>query len=109
MRLKACCMMVLFMITTISYSQHQTYPHTLLWRISGKGLTHPSYLFGIINKSNPVSTGSYTFTDSVMGISFVSPIHLTLNSQLSSDREEAWHVSTFTGTDLVNGSFVMLL
>ena len=62
----------------------------------------------VINKMRPVITGSYTFTDSVMGISFISPANLTFNSQLSNDKEEAWHISSFTGTDITNGSYVML-
>lgn len=36
---------------TISYSQ-QKLPKTLLWKISGKGLTSPSYLFGSIHLSD---------------------------------------------------------
>jgi len=62
----------------------------------------------VINKTRPVTAGSYTFTDSVMGISFISPANLTYNSTLSSDKEEAWHISSFTGADLANGSYVML-
>jgi uncharacterized protein YbaP (TraB family) len=34
--------------SSISFSQ-QTWPNTLLWRISGHGLSKPSYLFGTLH------------------------------------------------------------
>jgi len=34
---------------TLIYSQQPKYANTLLWRISGKGLTKPSYLYGTIH------------------------------------------------------------
>jgi uncharacterized protein YbaP (TraB family) len=34
------------LITSLAFSQT---PHTLLWRISGKKITHPSYLFGTMH------------------------------------------------------------
>src|ERR1700753_3050149 len=36
------------MLLTASTAFSQT-PHTLLWRISGKHITHPSYLFGTMH------------------------------------------------------------
>jgi uncharacterized protein YbaP (TraB family) len=61
-----------------------------------------------VNKNRPAVAGSYTFTDPVMGISFVSPAQLTYSKKLSSDKEDAWHVSGFTGTDMTNGTYVIL-
>lgn len=34
---------------TLARPQTAQNPHTLLWRISGKGITHPSYLFGTMH------------------------------------------------------------
>ncbi|HKO80940.1 MAG TPA: TraB/GumN family protein, partial [Chitinophagaceae bacterium] len=36
-------------LSIISFSQKTTVANTLLWRISGNGLTRPSYLFGTIH------------------------------------------------------------
>lgn len=45
----ACCVVALCIAATCTYGQQRTYPKSLLWRISGKGLKHPSYLFGTIH------------------------------------------------------------
>ena len=34
---------------TLTYAQKAPAPHTLLWRISGKKISHPSYLFGTMH------------------------------------------------------------
>src|SRR6185437_3289172 len=34
---------------TLTFAQKKITPHTLLWRISGKHITHPSYLFGTMH------------------------------------------------------------
>ena len=44
----AYCLLALCIVATCTYGQ-QNYPKSLLWRISGKGLKHPSYLFGTIH------------------------------------------------------------
>ncbi|OQP39929.1 hypothetical protein A4H97_17065 [Niastella yeongjuensis] len=44
----ACCLLALCFVFTCSYSQ-QSLPKTLLWRITGKGLTEPSYLYGTMH------------------------------------------------------------
>ncbi|WP_205510952.1 TraB/GumN family protein [Longitalea arenae] len=44
----AYCLLALCLVTTCTYGQHP-YPKSLLWRISGKGLKQPSYLFGTIH------------------------------------------------------------
>ena len=61
-----------------------------------------------INKSRPASSVNYTFIDSVMGISFMSPAEMSYNKKVSGDKDEAWHVSGFTGTDMASGSIVIL-
>ena len=47
------------------------------------------------------------FTDSVMGIRFLSPATLEYNEKLSSE-SDSWKVSCFTGADPVTGAYVML-
>lgn len=44
----AYCLLALCIVTTCTYGQ-RSYPKSLLWRISGKGLKHPSYLFGTMH------------------------------------------------------------
>jgi uncharacterized protein YbaP (TraB family) len=44
----ACCLTALCLVATCTYGQ-RTYPKSLLWRISGKGLKHPSYLYGTMH------------------------------------------------------------
>jgi uncharacterized protein YbaP (TraB family) len=44
----AYCLLALCIVATCTYGQ-QSYPKSLLWRISGKGLKTPSYLFGTIH------------------------------------------------------------
>ncbi|HUP11160.1 MAG TPA: TraB/GumN family protein, partial [Niastella sp.] len=44
----ACCLLTVCIIATCTYGQ-RTYPNSLLWRITGKGLRQPSYLFGTIH------------------------------------------------------------
>jgi uncharacterized protein YbaP (TraB family) len=47
--LRTLLVIILFVFTSsISYSQ-QTWPKTLLWRISGNGLSKPSYLYGTMH------------------------------------------------------------
>ncbi|OQP60479.1 hypothetical protein A3860_33375 [Niastella vici] len=46
--LLACCLVVLCIVPSCAYSQ-QSNTKTLLWRISGKGLQQPSYLYGTIH------------------------------------------------------------
>lgn len=45
----ACCLLALCIIASCTYGQQRTYPKSLLWRITGNGLKHPSYLFGTIH------------------------------------------------------------
>lgn len=57
----------------------------------------------------PVSTGSTPFTDSVAGVSFLTPVTLTYNERMSRSSEESWKVKTLAGIDRNTGSLVMLL
>lgn len=43
----------LFLLTAFSFSAHAQEDNSLLWKISGKGLEHPSYLFGTIHLMCP--------------------------------------------------------
>lgn len=60
-----------------------------------------------ITKKLPVSAGVKPFVDSVMGITFVTPAELTYNKKLSTENN-GWHISGFTGTDMVNGMYIFL-
>lgn len=40
---------LIFLFFSVASRAQQSWPHTLLWRISGKGLTHPSYLYGTMH------------------------------------------------------------
>lgn len=62
----------------------------------------------LINKTKAIAEQTYPFTDSVMGISFNSPAKLTYNKKLSNENLEGWHISSFAGADMANGSYVML-
>ena len=54
---------VLFVVPVRGHGQ-QPLPHTLLWRISGKGLVKPSYLFGTLHLNDK---RLFYFADSVYG------------------------------------------
>jgi uncharacterized protein YbaP (TraB family) len=61
-----------------------------------------------VSTNRPVATGSYTFTDSIMGISFTSPASLAYNKKMSNDKDDGWLISCFTGLNMTTGSYVML-
>ena len=48
-----------------------------------------------------------SFTDSVMGISFLSPTELERNEKMSTS-SDSWKVSCYTGADEATGAYVML-
>ncbi|HVS97883.1 MAG TPA: TraB/GumN family protein, partial [Puia sp.] len=58
-RLLTCCLTIFFARTSFAQSSS---PHTLLWRISGKGLQKPSYLFGTLHLNDK---RLFNFDDSV--------------------------------------------
>ncbi len=60
-----------------------------------------------ITKKQLVAEGDQAFTDSVMGISVITPAKLTYNKKLSVD-SDGWHISAFAGVDMLNGRYVML-
>ena len=57
----ACCLAALCAITMGAYCQ-QSFPKSLLWRISGKGLPQPSYLYGTMHLTD---NRLFNFGDSV--------------------------------------------
>jgi uncharacterized protein YbaP (TraB family) len=62
--LKRCAMFLFFLFISLStVMAQQKGGYTLLWRISGKGLTKPSYLFGTMHVKDKRAFG---FSDSVM-------------------------------------------
>jgi uncharacterized protein YbaP (TraB family) len=60
-----------------------------------------------ITKKQLAAAGDHVFTDSVMGISMVSPAELTYNKKLSTDAD-GWHITAFAGADISGGRYVML-
>lgn len=56
-----CSALTLLFISSIAFSQEKT-PKTLLWRISGKGLAQPSYLYGTMHLTDK---RIFNFGDSV--------------------------------------------
>ena len=62
----------------------------------------------VINKNRVQASGAQVFTDSVMGISFVSPVALEYNKKLSNDEDAGWKINTFSGTDLAAGSYILV-
>jgi uncharacterized protein YbaP (TraB family) len=61
----------------------------------------------IITKKQLSAAGDHVFTDSVMGVSIVSPAELTYNKKLSTDAD-GWHITAFAGADISGGRYVML-
>jgi uncharacterized protein len=49
MRKKSLLLAAGLLTAALTFSQTPQTPHTLLWRISGKGITKPSYLFGTMH------------------------------------------------------------
>ncbi|HVU56088.1 MAG TPA: TraB/GumN family protein [Puia sp.] len=65
--------------------------------------------FTITGVKAPVSTTSDVFTDSIMGVSFVTPVKLTHNDRLSKSNEASWKITAFSGIDRGSGAMVMLM
>lgn len=61
LRFRAAFILAFTLIVTSAFSQQQ-WPKTLLWRISGNGLTKPSYLYGTVHLQDK---RLFSFTDSV--------------------------------------------
>lgn len=61
-----------------------------------------------INKVQPVATGMRTFTDSIMGITINTPSPITHNKQFSTQDNDSYKITAFTGMDIGTGSYTML-
>ena len=61
--LKSTLIFLLSVIVTGSFAQQQKPGYSLLWKISGKGLAKPSYIFGTMHVKDKRAFG---FSDSVM-------------------------------------------
>lgn len=61
-----------------------------------------------INHREQTAGATRTFTDSVMGISFATSAVVTYNEKLSSNRDESWKISSYTGADPATSAYVML-
>ncbi len=61
-----------------------------------------------INQNAALSSASNNFTDSIMGISFVSPAVIAYNKKLSSADDSGWKISAFTGVDAATGGYVFV-
>ncbi len=62
MRAARSLFIILFVLLSLSLRAQNSYPKTLLWRISGNGLSKPSYLFGTIHLTDKKL---FRFSDSV--------------------------------------------
>lgn len=66
-----CCFLFSILFTLSTNAQKTSLPNTLLWRISGKGLSKPSYLFGTMHVQDrrvfQFSDSLYHFLESVDG------------------------------------------
>jgi len=62
-RLHLICLVFALFLNNLSTSRAQTQTYSLLWKISGKGLKKPSYLFGSMHVK---SRKAFNFSDSVM-------------------------------------------
>ncbi|MES1249979.1 MAG: TraB/GumN family protein, partial [Chitinophaga rupis] len=49
------------------------------------------------------------FTDSMVGISFISPARLTYNKKMSKSEDESYDMNTYTGIDQKTGAMIMVL
>lgn len=61
-----------------------------------------------INTASSPRNNFYAFTDSVMGISLVSPAPLGFNKDISKENASGWKLSAYAATDIANGVYVML-
>lgn len=62
-----------------------------------------------INKSYVLpSAQTHIFTDSIMGITFKTPVKLEPNKQLTQNNVKGYNLAVFTGTDMSTGSYIML-
>jgi len=61
-----------------------------------------------INTNKSFSSQPIVFTDSIMGISCELPATLSYNKKLSNNSDEGWKITTYTGTDLSSGSYIMI-
>src|SRR5438093_504166 len=52
----------LLIVSTLTATGQSPYPNTLLWRISGKGMQEPSYLYGTLHLNDK---RLFSFGDSV--------------------------------------------
>jgi len=61
-----------------------------------------------INKKETETADVYRFTDSVMGISLVTPSLPTYNKQISDDKSAGWKVTGLASSDPRTGSYILL-
>jgi hypothetical protein len=63
----------------------------------------------IINPGyTPQIAGNTVFSDSIMGISFSSPVTLVANTNISRQDNNGWKISALNNTDPATGNFIML-
>jgi len=63
-----------------------------------------------ISSHPDISSGSVRYTDSLMGLSFVSPVKLERNEKMEGrESADSWKVRTYMGMDAATGSFVILI
>ncbi len=63
--------------------------------------------FTIIPQKEEAPAVATIFTDSIMGVSFTTPVPLTYNEKFSSKKDNAWKIACFTGMTR-SGTLIML-
>jgi uncharacterized protein YbaP (TraB family) len=64
--------------------------------------------FAIIRKPE-ILRSVHRFTDSIMGVSLLSPIELAYNDKLSKTKLKSFKVTCLSGVDVSNGAYLMLI
>jgi uncharacterized protein YbaP (TraB family) len=61
-----------------------------------------------VTEPNSQPAGLAVFTDSIMGIRFLSPVKLSYEPSISNDKDDSWRIHGFIGNDTRSGSYVLL-
>ena len=62
-------------------------------------------------EAKATGSGSYMYTDSLAGLSFMSPAKMELNEKLTKQSKESadWEIVFHTGQDIASGAYVMVM
>ena len=96
--LKAIVSILIFITPVIVKAQNKKWPNTLLWRISGNGLSKPSYLYGTMHLQDKrlfnFSDSTYAAIEKTEGlaleVNFNELIDSMFNRQLLEAQKNTW-------------------